>query len=121
MSKSRRLLLGILSVLPMILLVVYIFTFFTFIIHILKHAQQEDIMPDMMLGNIAWMIIVVLLLAVSSLALLIYFIIHVINNKTVDSTERIIWVLIFIFAGMVGFPVYWYMRIWKEEGRIADV
>jgi hypothetical protein len=50
---------------------------------------------------------------VLSAGLLIYFIIHVINNKTIDSTERIIRILVFIFAGMVGFPVYWYMRIWK--------
>ena len=43
----------------------------------------------------------------------IYYIIQVVNNQALDSTERIIWILVFIFAGMIGYPVYWYMRIWK--------
>jgi len=46
---------------------------------------------------------------------LIFYIIHAINNKAIDSNERIIWILIFIFAGMIGFPVYWFMRIWQTK------
>jgi hypothetical protein len=31
-----------------------------------------------------------------------------------DGTERVIWILVFLFAGLVGYPIYWYMRVWKE-------
>jgi cytochrome c biogenesis protein CcdA len=114
MSKSRRLLLGVLSVLPMILLAVYLFTFFHFMVSMFRQVQQEDIMPEMIFKHIGWIIGIALLMGICFLGLLVYFIIHAINNKQVDGTERIVWVLIFIFAGMVGFPIYWYMRIWKE-------
>jgi hypothetical protein len=113
MSKSRKLLLGILSFLPIVLLVVYIFTFFSFFLTIFRHAQQHEVIPPLILENIIWMVLVITLLALCSLGLKIYFIIHGVNNKNIDSTERIVWILVFIFAGMVGFPVYWYLRIWK--------
>lgn len=49
-----------------------------------------------------------------SFGLLIYYIIHVVNNKMIDSNERLIGILVFIFANMIGFPIYWYMRIWRK-------
>lgn len=114
--------LGILSMLPLLLLLGYMVAFFSFFITIFKHAQQEDILPEMVLAHIGWIAGIGILLGLSMLGLLIYFIIHVINNKWVDGTERIVWVLVFIFAGMIGFPVYWYMRIWNEDGsRMPDV
>ena len=92
---------------------VYLIVFFSFFISIFRHVHEEDVLPAMLAERIAGMVAAIILLAVCSLFLLVYFIVHSINNKTIDSTERIVWVLIFIFAGMIGFPVYWYMRIWK--------
>ncbi|MEP6727780.1 MAG: hypothetical protein ABJC98_18295 [Bacteroidota bacterium] len=115
MTKSRKLLVGVLSFLPIILFVAYFIFFFGFFIAILKQTQQENVLPEMMLGKIAGMVAAIVLMGLCSLGALIYFIIHAINNKIIDSTERIVWALIFIFAGTIGFPVYWYMRIWKES------
>ena len=78
-----------------------------------RHVHEEEVVSAIVAERIAGMVAAIILLAMCSLGLLVYFIIHSINNKAIDSTERIIWVLIFIFAGMIGFPVYWYMRIWK--------
>jgi len=114
MARHRKILLGIVSFLPIVLLFVYMATFFRFFISLLRHAQEEDMLPPLVMENIAWMLLVIILLAVCSLALKVYFIIHAINNTAIDSTERIVWILVFIFAGLIGFPVYWYMRIWKE-------
>ena len=61
------------------------------------------------------LIITGILTGVLSLGLLVFFIIHMINNKKLDSTERLVWILVFLFAGVIGYPVYWYMRIWTEK------
>jgi len=103
-----------LSFLPIILFVAYFIFFFGFFITIFKHVQEQDVLPELIFEKIAGMAAAIVLAGLFSLGVLIYFIIHAINNKIIDSTERIIWVLIFIFAGTIGFPVYWYMRIWKE-------
>ena len=113
MSTTRRLLLGLLSFLPIVLFIVYLIVFFSFFISICGHVHEEDVLPALLAERIAGLVAAIILLAVCSLFLLVYFIVHSINNRAIDSTERIVWVLIFIFAGMIGFPVYWYMRIWK--------
>lgn len=61
-------------------------------------------------------IMIAIIAAVLKLAALIYFIIHMLDNKRVkEGGEKVIWVLVFLFTGGIGFPIYWYMRIWKEE------
>jgi hypothetical protein len=115
MSKSRRLLIGILSLLPLLLIVVYTITFFSIFISAVRQHGQPDALPGMMLDHIVWIVVIALLMGFSSLAMLIFFIVHAINNTAIDSTERLVWVLVFIFAGIIGGPVYWYMRIWKSS------
>lgn len=113
MSRSRKIFLGILSVLPFILFALYIAFFLKYFLPMFRHQQNLD--PEGMFAQLFPIIAVGVLMALTSFALLIYYIIHAVNNKRLDSSERIIWILVFLFAGMVGFPIYWYMRIWKEE------
>ncbi|MFT3933743.1 MAG: hypothetical protein QM726_09030 [Chitinophagaceae bacterium] len=114
MSNGKKIFLGILSFLPIVFFVIYMVTFFGFMINIFRHAQHDDVMPEMVMGNVFSIIAVALVMMLTTLGLLIYFIIHMLNNTMVEGIERIVWVLVFIFAGMIGFPVYWYMRIWKQ-------
>jgi len=113
MSKSRRLLIGILSLLPLLLVVVYTISFFGIFISAIRQHGRPEAFPEMMLDHIVWIMAVALLMGISSLAMLIYFIVHAVNNTAIDSSERLVWILVFIFAGIIGGPVYWYMRIWK--------
>jgi hypothetical protein len=114
MQKSNKILVGIFSLLPLMLMLIYMFVFFSFMLTMFRNPQQEEFFPQMMFQHIGWIFGIGILMGLSTLALLIYFIIHVVNNNIIDSTERIVWVLIFVFVGMIGFPIYWYMRIWKE-------
>jgi len=119
MSKSRKIFLGILSLLPLVLLAVYMATFFSFMMQLFRQGQEE-IMPQVIMEHIWWIAGTAVLMGLLKLSLLIYFIIHAINNKSVAGTERIVWILVFIFAGSVGFPIYWYMRIWKDDGMVSS-
>jgi len=114
MSKSRRLLIGVLSMLPLLLVAVYTFMIFSIFISAVHHHGQVNALPEIMMNHMVAIVAVGLSLGLFSLALLIYFIVHVINNPAIDSTERLVWILVFIFAGIIGKPVYWYMRIWKQ-------
>lgn len=60
-------------------------------------------------------------MAVITLAALILFIIHVIHNKSLPDNERIVWVLVFVFAGMIGFPIYWFMRAIKYHPQAYNL
>ncbi|RTL59135.1 MAG: hypothetical protein EKK37_12575 [Sphingobacteriales bacterium] len=115
MSRSSKILTGIFSFLPILFAIVVLVMVFA---RIPEFALWDHNEPDFFtVWNSIWPFIMVAIIAgILKLAALIYFIIHMLNNKLVQQGgERIIWVLVFIFTGGIGFPIYWYMRIWKEE------
>jgi positive regulator of sigma E activity len=118
MTKQSKTLSGILSFLPAILFIVYIGMFISSMMGVVLHAEEFENDPLSIFSNFAGMIITLILLGISALIGLIYFIVHAINNKKLADNERIIWVLVFVFAGMIGYPIYWYMRIWKTEEQL---
>jgi Phospholipase_D-nuclease N-terminal len=117
MTKPRKVFLGILSLLPLALLVVYLILsvrlFFSMVSNLLE--IEDGIFPtNFFFTEMLPSVILAIVMTITNFGLLIFFIIHVVNNRKIDSNERLIWILVLIFAGMVGFPVYWYMRIWKD-------
>lgn len=120
MSSSSKIFLGILTVLPFFLIAIYIFAFFSSFMHIIEASathENNPSMPQDFFKNFIGLMILIFTAALLSLGLLIYYIIHAVNNKGIDSNERLVWILIFVFAGMIGFPIYWYMRIWKAPTK----
>jgi hypothetical protein len=118
MSRSSKLFIGILSFLPIVLLIVLFFMFlrlFPTFIEWGNNGDNYEPAPQEVFSLFGPLFIVGFGMGILSIGLLIFFIMHLIRNKAMDSTERIIWILVFLFAGIVGYPIYWYMRVWKNE------
>ena len=114
MSRSTKLILGLLSFLPIILGAVMVVMIFSLIPSFIEWDRYEPGAHEVfeVFGPI---FIIGFFTTILSIALLIFFIMHLVRNKKVDGTERVIWVLVFLLAGGIGYPIYWYMRIWKNE------
>ena len=118
MSRSKKIFIGILAFLPIIssaVLIIYMFLNFLPNVMRLEHEYSGEIPPEAFFVHMTGFILSAVVLGLLHLALMIYFIIHAINNKAVKTEERIIWVLLFIFVNTIAFPIYWSMRIWPEE------
>ncbi|MBX2924720.1 MAG: PLDc N-terminal domain-containing protein [Chitinophagaceae bacterium] len=117
MSKSLKIILGIITLLPFVFMGGYFLWFMSFFMRMSDNlgAGDPDAVPRLMFGNMGWMFLFLGMAMLISFGLMIYYIVHVVNNKKIDSNERLVWILVFIFANMIGYPVYWYMRIWKGE------
>ncbi len=113
MTKGQKNILGIFTFLPAVLMMVY----FAAIVLLIKDAllYKDEDMPFPIVGDVLWLVIVALLMGVLSFGLMVYYIIHAINNPQIDNNEKIIWVLLFVLASVVSFPIYWYMRILKRH------
>jgi hypothetical protein len=122
MSRSKKIFIGILAFLPLISAAVFLIYFFAAIFPELIRLEQQhgDVPPDFFFGNMVGFIASVIILVFLQLGLMIYFIIHTINNKRVKNEERIIWVLLFIFVSSIAYPIYWGIRIWPEEVRESN-
>ena len=117
MSRSKKVIIGILAFLPLVSAAVFMIYFFATLFPEILRMEQEhgDVPPEFFFGNMMGFIASVIILVFVQLALMIYFIIHTINNKRVKNEERIIWVLLFIFVSTIAYPIYWGIRIWPEE------
>ena len=117
MSRSKKVIIGILAFLPLVSAAVFMIYFFATLFPEILRMEQEhgDVPPEFFFGNMMGFIASVIILVFVQLALMIYFIIHTINNKRVKNEERIIWVLLFIFVSTIAYPIYWGIRIWPDE------
>lgn len=117
MNRSSKTLSGIFSFLPIILTLFVIGMVFAMIPQFMQWDHHNDDPDFFTVWNTLWPLIMAGVLAgIVKLAALIYFIVHMLNNKLVQQGgEKVIWILVFLFTGGIGFPIYWYMRIWKEE------
>ena len=115
MSRSSKLFIGILSFLPIILCFTLLFMVLWLIPTFVEWDKTYEPAPQEVIGTIGPIFILGLGMGLLSIGLLVFFIMHLLRHKAMDSTERIIWILVFLFAGIVGYPIYWYMRVWKDS------
>lgn len=117
MTRSKKVFIGILAFLPLVAAAIFLVYFFTtFFPDIIRMEHEHgDIPPEFFFGNMVGFIASIIILLFVQLGLMIYFIVHAINNKRVKNEERIIWVLLFIIVHSIAFPIYRGIRIWPEE------
>jgi formate/nitrite transporter FocA (FNT family) len=119
MSKNKKIILGVLTLLPIVFLVLYFLSFIFLFLGIFNSAQNQT-EPDVnfFIGNFIFMFLLIFIAVIAALGTMIYYIIHITNNTTFDSNQRLMWILILVFAGLIGNAVYWYMYIWKEQETV---
>ncbi|WP_435577541.1 hypothetical protein [Gilvibacter sp.] len=112
MTKNRKILLGILTFLPWVFLIIYLVSFFSFFSDIaFRDPQDFEEEPFAIFRGFFGLIILVLIAAGMSIGMMIYYLIHSGKNPKIKESERIVWILVLIFANSVGSLVYYFMYI----------
>lgn len=112
-SKTQKIILGIFTFLPFVLFPVIFYEIFRFVINMIAMNERGDPEPADILMSVFSFIVPIILSSLLCLALLIFYIVHAVTNKKLESPEQILWVLLFVFFGIIAFPVYWIIRIWN--------
>jgi hypothetical protein len=116
LSKGQKIFIAILTILPFLFVPYMIFQIFSFVMTTVHNDSMNiDPQPEVILSAVFSFIFPIIMLSLLSLGLFIFYIVHVAMNKSFDTSERIIWILLFLFVGIMVFPVYWFMRIWTES------
>jgi cell division protein FtsW (lipid II flippase) len=111
MTKTKKLWLGIFTFLPSIFLIGYIISFFSVFMEFGSNQPNSET-PFEVLPNFAIIISFLLLAIVLGMAIMIYYIIHAAKNKAFTENNRLIWILVLIFASGVGSIVYYFVNIY---------
>jgi hypothetical protein len=46
--------------------------------------------------------------------LMIFYIIHVVKNRSLSKDQRILWIILLVFLNILGMLIYFFLYIWKE-------
>ena len=115
MSTGTKTLLGILSFVAVTLMGVWVYYYMQWILEFVAHAPLYENNPEMVFQNFRPIILTTIALALPggliSLGLLIYYIILVVNSKTMETGERVVWIITLIIFCPLTFPIFWLMRV----------
>jgi len=116
MKKSSKILLGILTVLPLILFTLYFVNFFSlFLTHFHELENNTGEFPIEFFRSVFGAFIFLILAIVIRLGLMIFYIIHASDNRKKDTTKKIMWILILVFIGTIGSILYFFMEIYPSN------
>ena len=117
MSHSSKILLGILSLVPIALLIFMFAYMFMYFIPEMIRLEELGAEPDAksIIQTFGSFFVFIILINVLYLGFMIYFIVHVVKDKNASSEDRLLWILLLIFLNIIVFPIYWYFRIWRPR------
>jgi len=113
MSKNRKLWLGVLTFLPLLGIALYIIGFFVVFIGISEMQQTENPVDFLgtWVGGFGLLFTSLFVAIISSIGVMIYYIIHAVNNKSFSENERLIWILVLVLANGLGNFIYYFVVI----------
>jgi len=112
MKSSTKFWLGIFTFLPLVFVILFLCLFFTvFFDHIIELERNGGEFPLEFISSIFGFIVLIIIAAVISLGIKIYYIVHTNNKSEYDTNKKIMWTLILIFGGTVAAIVYYFIEI----------
>ena len=116
MSNSGKIILGIATFLPLIFgvcFLVYYVSMMREMFMLLPGSDDPQFFARNYMAHLfsGEFIVLGILSFVTHLALMIYYIIHVVTHKIKSEGEKIMWILFFVFIGTVTFIIYYFMRV----------
>jgi uncharacterized protein YacL len=118
LTKTQKTLLGIVHFLPVIGLLAYLVYFFSFFLANIEKLESQAGKPPSMefFSGFIGVFVVLIVTMLISIGVKIFDIIHLTkSNKNDKSNKVLIWVLLFIFVGMIPEIVYYFLEILPEK------
>lgn len=118
-STAGKLSIGLLTLLPNLIGLAFLLALFGgYYTPAKEMLDSED--PVVLLMPLGGIVIGSILVAVSSLAVVVYYFVHLINNKRLDASQRLAWASVVLIGGSIGCMVYWLFQIWREEDDFLE-
>ncbi len=114
MSSTKKVILGILTALPLALWVGYFGMFFRMFSR--SFTENGPVGgPEEIFSLMSTIMTIVAVAVLFHIGLLIYYIIDITNNKKFEdpkhSNNKLIWILVVIFAGTIGMLAYFFVEV----------
>ena len=118
---------GFFALAPLITVLVAIGAYIAFFLSLMQNTMEmEDpgnASASFIMGEIGIFMVFIFLAVILSLASLIFYILHAVQNPNLKQNNLlVVWILLFIFVGGIGQLIYWIVEIVskRRDKVIAD-
>jgi hypothetical protein len=118
LTKNQKVLLGIIHFLPIIGFAVYFIFFFSIFFSNIQNLENNvgQTSQIMFFKNIIGAFVILIFTLLISIGIKIFDIIHLIKSNKNDYGNKILmWILLFIFVGVISEIVYYFIEILPEK------
>lgn len=118
MDATKKKNIGILSFVPILAFIVTFIYEYREVGRLLAVGDHHAVM-DEICGCYNNLVLMYSVAVVLTLAVLLYFIIHIAKVKAITSGNKILWIVVLAAFMPVSFPIFWYLQI-KTEPEMVD-
>lgn len=118
LTKSQKILIGILHFAPIIGFVLYFISFFSIFFNISEISNNSNGQEPSaeFLQNFATIFVILGITILMYLVILIFDIIHLVKSNKNDTNNKIVmWILILLFTQGIGGIIYFFLEILPEK------
>lgn len=117
MSSTKKIILGILTILPFVFMVIYFIEFFSIFLNFFNLDTLEPIAPEVIYDNIGRLFFYSIATMILTIGLMIYYIIDIVNNPKFQNggNSKLIWILVVILASMIGMIAYFLTEVYPRK------
>lgn len=112
-NKTANIILGILTFLPFLIVFGAILFAAYQILEIF--FSEKPFMPIFLLSYLGYIIPYMFLYVLFYIGLGIFYLVHIIQNSSLDTEKKILWVVVLITLNGISMPFYWYVHLWNEK------
>jgi hypothetical protein len=117
LSKSQKVLMLVLTVLPFVFFGLYFFQFYTTFFKVFPPQLTSNEVPELF-KDMGRLMLPFFLGFISQMAVYILYLLHAIKNpRLTEGNDRLVWILVLIFAGPIGSFIYWRLQVWLEKEK----
>lgn len=113
LNKPAKIVLGVLTLFPLLLAAgTFLFVLYHFVSFLFLNDPN---MPMQFFSYLAYILPYTFLFFLLYLGLVIFYLIHTVQNQHLDTEKRFLWITVLLFLNGISMPLYWYIHVWKEK------
>lgn len=113
MKRGAKLLLGVLSFMPLALLIIYVGLMIPKIADLIamQQLQPPQASATYFLSHFSSLLLLVIVSLIINISLIIYYLLHLITRTNASNGEKALWIVIFAFVSIIALPIYFFAHI----------
>lgn len=111
MSKTVKLLLGLVTIWPFAYMILFFITIVSMMFFLGPGGGERESGPPLAIALIFPLHLLTMLVI---MALTVFYMVNVFRNDRVVKDQKVLWAVVLFLGNLIAMPIYWYLYIWKD-------